>query len=316
MKQIYLAGGCFWGMQAYFDNIVGVKATQVGYANGDIKNPTYELVCKQTTGFAETIRVEYDESVVNLAFLLNMYFKVIDPTTLNRQGNDKGSQYRSGIYYVDEDDKNVISKALLDLQKETSGKVVVENLPLKNYYPAEQYHQDYLKYNPFGYCHISKEKIEEAKHAKMNIYQKKDINQLASSLTQMQYKVTQLNATEPAFDNEFHDHYEKGIYVDITTGEPLFISSDKFESGCGWPSFSKPINRSMIKENRDQSHGMERIEVRSKIADSHLGHVFTDGPIDKGGLRYCINSAALRFIPLADMKEAGYQEYIEYIKKD
>ncbi len=313
MKEIYLAGGCFWGMQAYFDNIEGVTSTQVGYANGNIENPTYELVCHTDTGYAETLYIQYNPQVASLAFILNMYFQVIDPTVLNRQGHDIGSQYRTGIYYNDDNDYNIIKEELIQLQKQYKDKIVVENKLLHNFYPAEKYHQDYLKKNPSGYCHISKTKIEQAKHAKMQTYSKKSPDELKNILNEQQFYVTQQSGTEAPFENDYWNHFDKGIYVDITTGEPLFISSDKFESGCGWPSFTKPIDRQFIKESRDQSHGMERTEVKSHIGESHLGHVFTDGPIDKGGLRYCINSASLKFIPLSLMKEKGYEQYISLI---
>lgn len=302
MKEIYLAGGCFWGMQAYFDNLHGVTSTCVGYANGNVDNPTYDMVCHQDTGYAETIRIAYDEKLITLPFLLSMYFDVIDPTSYHKQGGDIGSQYRTGIYYVDEDDKDIIHESLQQLQKQYQKPIVVENEKLKNFYPAETYHQEYLKKNPGGYCHISSSKIDSVKSVK-------DKQALKSILTPIQYAVTQENQTEPPFQNSYWDHFEKGIYVDITTKKPLFISSDKFESGCGWPSFSKPIKQT-VKEVRDTSHRMERIEVRSRLGDAHLGHVFQDGPLDKGGMRYCINSASLQFIPYDKMEEEGYQDYL------
>ena len=188
----------------------------------------------------------------------------------------------------------------------------MENLPLKNFYPAEDYHQDYLDKNPHGYCHLSPALFEMArkanakKAAPKTSYTIKDQATLKKELTAMQYEVTQNSATEPPFRNEYWNEKREGIYVDITTGEPLFASTDKFESGCGWPSFSKPISKKLIKEYLDKSHNMIRTEVRSKLGNAHLGHVFTDGPKDKGGLRYCINSASLRFIPKEEMEKEGY----------
>ncbi|OCN05713.1 peptide methionine sulfoxide reductase [Erysipelotrichaceae bacterium MTC7] len=310
MKEIYVAGGCFWGTEKYFEEIEGVIKTDVGYANGKTENPTYEDVCHNDTGHAETVHIIYDETVVSLPFILDMYFAIIDPTSINKQGNDVGSQYRTGIYYVDDGDAATINYAIQNLQKAYDKPIVIEVQPLKNYYPAEAYHQKYLDKNPTGYCHINPIHFAKAKSAKDPM--KKDLKKRLSAL---QYEVTQLNATEPAYDNEYYDNFEPGIYVDIVSGEPLFVSTDKFESGCGWPSFSKPIDMKMVSQHRDQSHGMERIEVRSKQANSHLGHVFNDGPKDKGGMRFCINSASLKFIPLAKMAEEGYKDLISLVQE-
>lgn len=316
LRDIYFAGGCFWGTEHFMKQIRGVKATEAGYANGNVANPTYRQVCDGNTGFAETVKVTYDPGEVTLPLLVDLFFQTIDPTTLNRQGNDRGTQYRSGVYYTDKADLPVIEKAVEALEKKYSRPVVVEVKPLANFYPAEGYHQDYLDKNPGGYCHIRPELFEIARKANPpRAYQKPDAAALRSSLTAEQYAVTQKNATEPPFRNPYWNEFREGIYVDITTGEPLFVSTDKFESGCGWPSFSKPIDKSLIKENRDTSHGMERVEVRSKTGDAHLGHVFTDGPQDKGGLRYCINSASLRFIPKAEMEKAGYGAYLPLLDK-
>lgn len=318
-KEIYLAGGCFWGLQAYFDNIKGVLNTTVGYANGTVMDPTYEMVCRYDTGYAETMHVLYDADMVNLKFLLDMYFDVIDPTTYHRQGNDTGSQYRTGIYYTNVMDSLIISEALLELQKRYEEEIVVECVALENFYPAEAYHQQYLKKNPNGYCHISRTKINNAKQAepkkKTPMFQRLSDDELKKNLTPMQYSVTQQSQTEPPFQNAYWDEEERGIFVDVTTGEPLFLSNDKFDSGCGWPSFTKPLSQRTIKEKKDVSLGIHRTEVRSRLGDAHLGHVFNDGPIEKGGLRYCINSASLRFIPLQKMKEEGYEDYISYLEE-
>lgn len=319
IKEIYLAGGCFWGTEHFLKLIEGVKSTQVGYANGNIANPTYKQVCTGTTDFAETVKVEYDSEKVDLPFLIDLFFKTIDPTSLNKQGNDQGTQYRTGIYYTHAADLPAIQKTVNSLAANYSRPLAIEIKPLQNFYPAEDYHQDYLDKNPRGYCHIHPELFELARKAKMikktsSAYSKPDDATLRSTLTAEQYAVTQKNATEPAFRNEYWDEHHPGIYVDITTGEPLFVSTDKFDSGCGWPSFSKPIDRKLIQERTDTSHGMVRTEVRSAAGDAHLGHVFTDGPADKGGLRYCINSASLRFIPKDEMQAEGYGDYIDLVK--
>lgn len=310
IREIYFAGGCFWGTEKYFSVIPGVIETNVGYANGNTENPTYEDVCRKNTGYAETVKVLYDSNKISLQALLDMFYEVIDPTTLNKQGPDVGEQYRSGIYFIDDNDQEVIVSSLNNLSKKYIKPIVVEVKKLNNYYLAEEYHQKYLDKTPNGYCHIRKEKIEKAGEFTPQKYNKKTKEELKETLSSTQYRVTQESATESPFQNEYYNHFEEGIYIDITTGEPLFISSDKFESGCGWPSFSKPINKSSIEEIEDKKFGMFRTEVRSKIGNSHLGHVFNDGPSEMGGLRYCINSASLKFIPKKDMEREGYGEYL------
>lgn len=293
-KTIYLAGGCFWGVEAYFARMKGVLDTEVGYANGTTSNPVYETI--GLTGHAETIRVEYNPGVIPLTSILDAYFSIIDPTTLNRQGPDIGTQYRTGVYYVDQEDVSVIQSVFEKIARLYPVPLAVEVGPLENYTPAEQYHQDYLDKNPGGYCHIDLSGLPTDSH-----------------LTPEQYAVTRKDETEPAFTGEYWNHFEPGIYVDVVSGEPLFVSSEKFESGCGWPSFLRPVSRAAIIELLDRSHNMTRVEVRSSQSDSHLGHVFTDGPKEQGGLRYCINSAALRFIPLAEMESQGFAELIPLV---
>lgn len=295
-KTIYLAGGCFWGTEKYLSLIKGVVFTEVGYANGNTVNPTYEDVCRKRTGHAETVKVTYNNEEISLTKLLNLFFASIDPTAVNRQGNDIGSQYRSGIYFTDESDKEIIQDAIKELSKIYKDPIALEVLSLNNYYKAEDYHQKYLEKNPGGYCHIGNSTFDIARATK-NEYPQKSKEELKKILTPLQYDVTKNNATEPPYRNEYFNNFEEGIYVDITTGEPLFSSEDKFDSGCGWPAFSKPIDNNLIKRVTDKSHGMNRIEVRSSNGDAHLGHVFSDGPKEKGGLRYCINSASLKFIP-------------------
>ncbi|MBP2630255.1 MAG: peptide methionine sulfoxide reductase [Firmicutes bacterium] len=308
IKEIYLAGGCFWGTEKYLSLVKGIESTEVGYANGRTENPSYEDVCTKETGHAETVKLHYDPAVVSLEFILNLFYDVIDPVAKNRQGNDIGLQYRTGIYYVDENDRERILNSLQILQKKYDEPIAIEAKPLQNYYAAEEWHQRYLDKNPQGYCHIPSRKFNQAEQSvdPSVLYREKSKSVLKDTLTGMQYAVTQENATEPPFQNAFYDNFREGIYVDVTTGEPLFVSTDKFESGCGWPSFSKPIRPESIHEVTDQSHGMERIEVRSKLGNSHLGHVFADGPRSSGGLRYCINSAALMFIAKEEMEEKNY----------
>ena len=312
IREIYLAGGCFWGVEGYFKRIEGVKDTTCGYANGKTANPSYEDVCRHNTGHAETVRVLFDADVINLEDLLIYYFRIIDPVSVNKQGNDVGTQYRTGIYYTDESLLPVIKAAVEREQRKYNEKIAVEVLPLENFYSAEEYHQNYLDKNPNGYCHINLEWANEPIVRSEN-YKKENDENLKNRLTDLQYNVTMNAATEAPFRNEYWDSFERGIYVDITSGEPLFFSTDKFESGCGWPSFSKPIQKDLVKYKEDLSLGRRRIEVRSNSADAHLGHVFNDGPAELGGLRYCINSAALKFIPLEKMEEEGYGYLIKYL---
>ena len=313
IREIYLAGGCFWGVEGYFKRIEGVKDTTCGYANGKTANPSYEDVCRHNTGHAETVRVLFDTDVINLEDLLIYYFRIIDPVSVNKQGNDVGTQYRTGIYYTDESLLPVIKAAVEREQRKYNEKIAVELLPLENFYSAEEYHQNYLDKNPNGYCHINLNLANEPIVRSEN-YKKLDDKELKEKLTTLQYDVTMNAATERPFDNEFNSNFERGIYVDITSGEPLFLSTDKFESGCGWPSFSKPIQKDLVRYNEDLSLGRRRIEVRSNVADAHLGHVFDDGPSELGGLRYCINSAALRFIPIDKIDAQGYGYLKKYIK--
>lgn len=313
IREIYLAGGCFWGMEAYFQRINGIEEVISGYANGSFPNPSYEDLIYRNSGHAETVKIKYDENKINLKTILKYYFRVVDPTSINRQGNDIGIQYRSGIYYQELEEKEIILNVIEEEQKKYSEKIVVEVLPLLRFDPAEEYHQNYLKKNPKGYCHINLYEaddpiVDEEK------YPKQSDEELRKKLTELQYNVTQKNFTEYAFHNEFFDNKEKGIYVDITTGEPLFSSSDKYDSGCGWPSFTKPIAKEVINYKNDFSFGMLRTEVRSRSGNSHLGHIFEDGPIEEGGKRYCINSAALKFIPLEKMEKEGYAYLIKYVK--
>lgn len=305
VSKIYLAGGCFWGVEAYFSKIPGVTFTEVGYANGKTKNPTYEDVSTGDTDFAETVLVEYNIDEISLSDILSHYFGIVNLTTLNRQAHDSGTQYRSGIYYETDKDRDIIEKAIMEEQKNYKEKIVTEIKKLDNFYAAEEYHQKYLDKNPGGYCHIDLSKIQRYEK-----YKKPAQADIKKKLTDIQYNVTQSGATEKPFSSGYDKNFDEGIYVDIVTKEPLFSSTDKYDAGCGWPSFSKPINKTFIQERKDNSLLMQRTEVKSYIGNSHLGHVFEDGPKDKGGHRYCINGAALQFIPKKEMLKKGYGEYL------
>ena len=311
MAEIYLAGGCFWGLEEYFSRIEGVEETTVGYANGQVESTNYQLI--HQTDHAETVHLIYDEKRISLREILLYYFRVIDPLSVNKQGNDVGRQYRTGVYYTDQADKAVIEQVFAEQEKQLGQTIAVELEPLRHYVLAEDYHQDYLKKNPGGYCHIN---VNDAYQPLVDPgqYEKPTNAELKEQLSEEQYQVTQNSATERPFQNAYNATFEEGIYVDVTTGEPLFFAGDKFESGCGWPSFSRPIAREVLRYYEDKSHGMERIEVRSRSGNAHLGHVFTDGPETAGGLRYCINSAALRFIPKEKMEAEGYADLLQHMK--
>ena len=305
---IYFAGGCFWGIEQLMQSIPGVIDAQSGYANGTgEKDASYAVVVTGKTGFRETVRVEYDPEQVSLDALLLAYFYVIDPTVKDRQGNDIGTQYQTGVYYTNDKAKETVER-IAELERSRSEQFFVEIGPLLNYYPAEEYHQDYLVKNPYGYCHIPWEGMELFSKLRIDPgdYQKPAVEVIREKLTDEQYYVTQEGGTEYAFENEFWNQFEKGIYVDVVTGEPLFSSTDKYESSCGWPAFTKPIEEPSIVELEDLSYGMYRVEVRSRTGNSHLGHVFENDPESPNGVRYCINSASLRFVPYAEMEAEGY----------
>ena len=307
-EEIFLAGGCFWGMEKLMRSIPGVTGVISGYANGtDEGDANYEAVCAGGTGFRETVRVEYDPARVSLDALLFAYFYVIDPTQKNRQGNDVGSQYQTGIYYDDDVSKAVVER-IAALESGRARRFAVEIGPLRCFYPAEEYHQRYLDKNPGGYCHIPAKEIELFSHLSIDpgAYRRPVAEVMRERLTGEQLRVTQESGTERPYTSPYWNSCEEGVYVDVVTGEPLFSSLDKYQSSCGWPSFTAPIEPPVIAAREDLSHGMVRTEVRSRAGDSHLGHVFRGDPESPNGVRYCINGAALRFIPRAEMAAEGY----------
>lgn len=314
LREIFFAGGCFWGVESYFFQVPGVRSATVGYANGDTANPSYQEVCTGKTGHAETVHLVYDPDQVSLQTLTEHFFLIINPLTLNRQGNDSGSQYRSGVYYTDESDLELLQQVRDAEQEKYTAPIQTELLPLRCYYLAEDYHQDYLEKNPGGYCHIDFSSLADFPRLEQSsAYSRPSDQEIRSMLTEEQYRVTQENATERPFSGEYDQLFEPGIYVDVVTGEPLFLSADKYDAGCGWPSFSRPIDAEAVVESSDTSYGMNRTEVRSRIGDSHLGHVFSDGPAALGGMRYCINSASLRFVPYAEMEKEGYGDLLPLV---
>ena len=313
---IYLAGGCFWGLEKLMESMPGVLDAVSGYANGNAEViPNYQSVSSGKTGYRETVRVEYDPAQISLDALLFAFFEVIDPTIKNAQGHDIGTQYQSGIYYPDETSGEIVNR-IAEIYRNRFSPFAVEIAPFERFYEAEDYHQDYLANNPGGYCHISLRDIDALSQVIVDPgrYPRPSDEQIRKMLSDEQYNITQQHGTERAFQNQYWDNHAHGLYVDIVTGEPLFSSRDKFDSGTGWPSFSRGIDENAFFLVTDTSHGMLRTEARSRAGDTHLGHVFYNEPSSPSGTRYCMNSASLRFIPYEEMENEGYGYLLEYVK--
>lgn len=310
------AGGCFWCMVEPFDERPGIISVVSGYTGGHTSHPTYEEVATNTTGHQEAVQITFDPDIISYNEIVETFWQQIDPTDPGGQFHDRGDSYKTAIFYHNDHQKEVAkqSKEALEKSDRFQDPIATQIIQASEFYPAEEEHQDFYKKNKAHYERYSvgsgrKDFIEQ------HWSQKESKADLRKRLTPIQFAVTQEDATERPFDNAYWDNEEEGIYVDIISGDVLFSSQDKFDAQCGWPSFTKPVDENALIEKDDFKLARVRTEVRTRRSDSHLGHVFEDGPVERGGLRYCMNSAAMRFIPKEKMAEEGYEKYLHLFDK-
>lgn len=329
----YFAGGCFWCTESDYEKLPGVKEVTSGYMGGSVDNPSYNQVASGESGHREMVKVVYNPNKITYRQLTLELFRETDPTDSGGSFYDRGHQYTSAVYYQTEEEHEIAKEVIRTLEdlKVFDKPIATDIEKVSTFWIAEDYHQNYYKKNPLPYKYYRNgsgrdvfiesvwgggeyddlfNDIVIKKVSMWENYEKPSEEILKDELTELQYKITQKEGTETPFKNEYWDNHDEGIYVDVVSGEPLFSSTEKFDSGTGWPSFLRPIDYDFVTEHKDYKLILPRTEIRSKYADSHLGHIILDGPITNDKIRYCMNSASLRFVPKADLEKEGLGEYL------